>query len=378
MRGRSGWGRFGCARRRRQVEALLGWAAGWPTRSWAIEGARGLGQLLAQQLIAAGERVAGRAAEAGRPGAAAGHRADQQERPERRPLGRGRRAARPRSARARRRGPHHGDAGLGAPLSRPGPAAHPGAVPAARRAVRAGSRRSSQGAADQPGDRGPRRHRRRFPCRAGETRAGPRPGRRPAAHRCAAPRGQTPHRAARWPHPEPRSPTSTVSGRSWPAPCSATSATSAASPPGTTSPPTTAPHRSRSPPATGRSTGCPAAGTGNSTTPSTWPRSPRSATAAARAAPTTSSKIAEGMTGKCALRALKRKISDTLYERMIDDARRAPRSGKDPGGQSGNDAAPARPAHTPKRPALRTSHSRASTNSRTATDKRHAHIPACS
>ena len=33
-------------------------------------------------------------------------------------------------------------------------------------------------------------------------------------------------------------------------------------------------------------------------------------------------KIADGMTGKCALRALKRKISDALYERMLDDARR--------------------------------------------------------
>jgi hypothetical protein len=36
---------------------LLGWAAGWPERGWAVEGARGLGHLLAQQLIAAGERV---------------------------------------------------------------------------------------------------------------------------------------------------------------------------------------------------------------------------------------------------------------------------------------------------------------------------------
>jgi transposase len=45
-------------------------------------------------------------------------------------------------------------------------------------------------------------------------------------------------------------------------------------------------------------------------------------------------KIAEGMTGKGALRALKRKISDALYARMIDDARR--KQGKDPGGQSGN------------------------------------------
>jgi transposase len=41
----------------RQVNGLLEWADNWPRRTWAIEGARGLGQLLAQQLIAAGEHV---------------------------------------------------------------------------------------------------------------------------------------------------------------------------------------------------------------------------------------------------------------------------------------------------------------------------------
>jgi transposase len=40
-----------------QVEALLAFAAPWPQRSWAIEGAGGLGYLLAQQLLAAGEQV---------------------------------------------------------------------------------------------------------------------------------------------------------------------------------------------------------------------------------------------------------------------------------------------------------------------------------
>src|SRR5262249_19617031 len=40
-----------------QAEQLLGWAAGWPERAWAVEGAAGLGHLLAQQLVAAGERV---------------------------------------------------------------------------------------------------------------------------------------------------------------------------------------------------------------------------------------------------------------------------------------------------------------------------------
>ena len=40
-----------------QAERLLAWAAAWPQRTWAVEGACGLGHLLAQQLLAAGERV---------------------------------------------------------------------------------------------------------------------------------------------------------------------------------------------------------------------------------------------------------------------------------------------------------------------------------
>jgi transposase len=40
-----------------QLERLLSWAKRWPERTWAIENAGGLGYLLAQQLIAAGERV---------------------------------------------------------------------------------------------------------------------------------------------------------------------------------------------------------------------------------------------------------------------------------------------------------------------------------
>ena len=40
-----------------QVRQLLAWAAAWPDRTWAVEGAGGLGHLLAQQLVAAGERV---------------------------------------------------------------------------------------------------------------------------------------------------------------------------------------------------------------------------------------------------------------------------------------------------------------------------------
>jgi transposase len=40
-----------------QAQRLLAWGAAWPERTWAIEGAGGLGHLLAQQLLAAGERV---------------------------------------------------------------------------------------------------------------------------------------------------------------------------------------------------------------------------------------------------------------------------------------------------------------------------------
>jgi transposase len=40
-----------------QAGKLVAWAQAWPERSWAVEGAPGLGRLLAQQLVAAGERV---------------------------------------------------------------------------------------------------------------------------------------------------------------------------------------------------------------------------------------------------------------------------------------------------------------------------------
>jgi transposase len=39
------------------LSRLLGWSKSWSERTWAIEGAEGLGRLLAQQLVAAGEVV---------------------------------------------------------------------------------------------------------------------------------------------------------------------------------------------------------------------------------------------------------------------------------------------------------------------------------
>jgi transposase len=42
-----------------QAPRLVAWAAAWPERTWAVEGAGGLGHLLAQQLVAAGGQVPG-------------------------------------------------------------------------------------------------------------------------------------------------------------------------------------------------------------------------------------------------------------------------------------------------------------------------------
>ncbi len=47
-------------------------------------------------------------------------------------------------------------------------------------------------------------------------------------------------------------------------------------------------------------------------------------------------KIAEGKTPKEALRALKRRISDAIYARLVADVRTAAAAAKDPGGQPGN------------------------------------------
>src|SRR6202012_5823253 len=53
-----------------QAQRLLAWAKLWPERTWAVEGAGGLGHLLSRQLVAAGEDVPGRAAQAGSAGPA--------------------------------------------------------------------------------------------------------------------------------------------------------------------------------------------------------------------------------------------------------------------------------------------------------------------
>jgi len=65
-------------------------------------------------------------------------------------------------------------------------------------------------------------------------------------------------------------------------------------------------------------------------------------------------KLGEGKTTKEAIRALKRRISDALYDRLVADAR----ANTGPGGQSGTTEQTSVTGITPRKPALRKSHSR--------------------
>jgi hypothetical protein len=128
---------------------------------------------------------------------------------------------------------------------------------------------------------------------------------------------------------------------------SATSAKFAASPAGITSPPTTAPRRSRCHRGTARSTGCPGAGTGASTTPSTWPRSPRSATGTATAAPTSTRNWPRERPAKkrsARSNGTSATPSSPASRPTPGGPRPAPRARE---GTRGTTLSPARPAHTP-------------------------------
>jgi transposase len=72
-------------------------------------------------------------------------------------------------------------------------------------------------------------------------------------------------------------------------------------------------------------------------------------------------KVAEGKTKKEAVRALKRRIADAVYRHLVIDARTV----TGPGGQTGTTLQSSVAGSTPRRPALRISHSRAPTNART-------------
>lgn len=79
-------------------------------------------------------------------------------------------------------------------------------------------------------------------------------------------------------------------------------------------------------------------------------------------------KIAEGKTHKEALRSLKRRVSDALFAAMVADARRDREEGRQakggPGGQAGDGSAACAAGLHPAKPALRKSHSRANPKAR--------------
>ena len=56
-----------------QAERLLAWAAAWPERTWAVEGAGGLGHLPAPAAAVGRRAGAGRAAQAARAGSGCWH-----------------------------------------------------------------------------------------------------------------------------------------------------------------------------------------------------------------------------------------------------------------------------------------------------------------
>jgi transposase len=76
-------------------------------------------------------------------------------------------------------------------------------------------------------------------------------------------------------------------------------------------------------------------------------------------------KRAEGKTGKEAIRALKRRISDLIYARLVADARAAGTLRWGPGGQTGNGSKSSVTGSHPAKPALRKSHSRTRHNTTT-------------
>ena len=127
---------------RRQTSRLLAWAELLSAeRTWAIESAGGLGKLLSQELVAAGEHVVDVPPTLSARGAAAGVVEDDEERPSRCVVDRGRGAS---SLRPTERGPRWAlddPALVGGSLRRSGRGAHAGGVSVARIAAGARGRR---------------------------------------------------------------------------------------------------------------------------------------------------------------------------------------------------------------------------------------------
>jgi Transposase len=139
-----------------QAERLLEWAAAWPQRTWAVEGGGGLGHLLAQQLLAAGERALDVPPKLGaRVRLLATGNVNKNDPNDARSVAIA--ALRSAGVREVRADDHAAVLKIWTrALPGPGPHPHPGRLPAARRVVRADSRRRRQGDHRRPGCTRPR------------------------------------------------------------------------------------------------------------------------------------------------------------------------------------------------------------------------------
>jgi Transposase len=138
-----------------QAERLLGWAQAWPERAWAVEGAGGLGHLLAQQLLSAGERVLDVPPKlAARVRLLATGNVNKNDPNDARSVAIA--ALRSAEVRGARRDDHAAVLKVWPrAVPGPGPGPHPGGLPAAPGAVRAGARRCARRDHRGPGRAGP-------------------------------------------------------------------------------------------------------------------------------------------------------------------------------------------------------------------------------
>ena len=159
--GRFGTDKAGYAAMRKHV-------AGYPDRTWAVEGSNGAGRPLAQRLLADGEHVVDVPAKLSAPGAVVRHRAQPQDRRPRRARRRGGRGAHPGAAGAGLRRAARGAAVAGRPPGRAEPGPDPEREPGAPAVVGTRSGTAQEEHHHRPGQDHPRR--RRAADAAGKTR----------------------------------------------------------------------------------------------------------------------------------------------------------------------------------------------------------------
>ena len=157
-----------------QADQLRAWAAPFPERVWAIESARGLGYLLAQQLVAAGESVVDVPAGVVDTHTSVGIRSGTEERPEQRTMGRDRHATQPGTHPRQSRRSRPGVEAVGQTPPRSGPVTRRDSEPAACAADGTPTRRHGEENERDQGQRNPRRHQHRHRDRRAPSRGGSR------------------------------------------------------------------------------------------------------------------------------------------------------------------------------------------------------------